>query len=163
MNARTPKAAVRALVLGTLGAGLSAPPVRAQVEVPVKVMITVGGRTETLRGTGECGHEPRASIYDVQAALWMAEYTDGDRRVALSYWRPLGGGEDQFNLSVQNGPSDHRINTVKGGKREGSGRSKFQPTAGGGRFEISGKDQTGAAVSATIECARFGPISAEGG
>ncbi len=163
MNVCTPGAVVLALALGTLGASLSAAPAMAQATVPVKVTLTVGGRTETLRGTGECGHEPRASIYDVDAALWMAEYTDGDRHVTLSYWRPLGGGGDQFSLLVQSGPTGHRINTVKGARLEGSGRSKFQPTAMGGRFEISGKDQAGAALSATIECARFGPISAEGG
>jgi len=131
--------------------------------VPVKVTYTVGGRTETLRGTGECGYEPHASIYDVEASLWMAEFTDGTRHVALSYWRPLGGGGDRFSLSVQDGPTDHRISTVKGAAPVGSGRSTFQPTSTGGRFEISGKDQTGAALSATIECARFGAISAEGG
>jgi len=163
MNACDPRALVLALVLKTFGASLSAAPAMAQATVPVKVTFTVGGRTETLRGTGECGHEPRASIYDVDAALWMAEYTEGNRHVALSYWRPLGGGGDQFSLFVQSGPTDHRISTVKGAQPEGSGRSKFQPTSMGGRFEISGKDQTGAALSATIECARFGPISAVGG
>jgi len=161
MNAYDPRAAILALALGTFGASPAAAP--AQAQVPVKVTFTVGGRTETLRGTGECGHEPRASIYDVEAALWMAEYTEGDRHVVLSYWRPLDGGGDQFSLSVQSGPTDHRISTVKGAELEGSGRSTFQPTSTGGRFEISGKDQTGAALSGTIECARFGPISAVGG
>jgi len=163
MNACNPRAAVLALALGTLGASLSAAQAQAQATVPVKVTFTVGGRTETLRGTGECGHEPRASIYDVEASLWMAEYSEGDRHVALSYWRPRGGGGDQFSLFVQSGPTDHRISTVNGAEPEGSGRSTFQPTSLGGRFEISGKDQSGAALSASIECARFGPISAVGG
>lgn len=163
MNACDPRAAVLALALGMLGASLSPAPARAQARVPVKVTFSVGGRTETLRGTGECGHEPRASIYDIEASLWMAEYTEDNRHVALSYWRPLGGGGDQFSLFVQSGPTDHRISTVMGAEPEGSGSSTFQPTSMGGRFEISGKDQTGAALSATIECARFGPISAVGG
>jgi len=163
MKAWGPRTAVLALALGTLGARLSPPPARPQATIPVKVTLTVAGRAETLRGTGTCGHEPRASIYDVEASLWMVEYAEGNRHVALSYWRPRGGGGDQFSLVVQRGPSDHRISTVKGAQPVGSGRSTFQPTAQGGRFEISGKDQTGAALSATIECARFGAIAAEGG
>ncbi|HET6923568.1 MAG TPA: hypothetical protein VFI16_10520 [Anaeromyxobacteraceae bacterium] len=163
MQAFDPRTAVLALALGTLAASLSAGPAWAQARVPVKVTVTVGGRTETFRGTGECGHEPRGSIYDVEAALWMAAYTEGNRHVALSYWRPLGGGGDQFSLFVQSGPTDHRISTVKGAQPEGSGRSTFQPTSMGGRFEITGKDQTGSTLSAIIECARFGAISAEGG
>jgi len=161
MTAYDPRAAILALALGTFGASPAAVPEQAQV--PVKMTFTVGGRTETLRGTGECGHEPHASIYDVEASLWIAQYTEGDRHVALSYWRPLDGGGDQFSLLVQSGPTDHRISTVKGAEMGGSGRSTFQPTSVGGRFEISGKDQTGAALSGTIECARFGPISAVGG
>jgi len=163
MNAYAPRAAVFALALGTLGASLSPAPAQSQAPVPVKVTFTVAGSTETLRGTGECGHEPRASIYDVEASLWTAQYTEGDRHVVLSYWRPLDGSGDQFSLSVQSGPTDHRISTVKGAELEGSGRSTFQPTSVGGRFEISGKDQAGAALSGTIECARVGPISAVGG
>jgi len=163
MIACNPRTAFLALAMGALGASLSPAPARAQARVPVKVTFTAGGRTETLRGIGECGYEPHASIYDVGASLWMAEFTDDTRHVALSYWRPLGGGGDHFSLFVRNGPADHRISTVKGAAPVGSGRSTFQPTSTGGRFEISGKDQTGAALSATIECARFGAITAEGG
>jgi len=164
MKAYGGRAAVLAMALGILGAALEAAPARAQAEVPVKVTINIGGRTETLRGTGQCGHEPRASIYGSDAELWMAEYSDGGHEVTLTYWRPVGGtGGHQFSLSVQSGSLGHRINTVKGGRMEGSGRSTFQPTALGGRFEINGKDQTGAALSISIECARFGSISAVGG
>jgi len=155
---------VLALFLGTLGAALPAAPARAQAKAPVKVTVTVGGRTETLRGTGQCGYEPQGFIYDTKAKLWMADYGEDDRQVMLSYWRPvMVDTGDQFTLLVQRGSTTHRISTVQGGELEGSGRSKFQPTAQGGRFEINGKDQTGAALSVTIECARFGPISAVGG
>jgi hypothetical protein len=36
------------------------------------------------------------------------------------------------------------------------------PTALGGRFDISGTTQDGTSLQATIECARFGRIVAEG-
>jgi len=164
MNRYGARTAVLAMAVGIFGAALKATPARAQAEVPVKVTINIGGRTETLRGTGQCGHEPRASIYGADAALWMAEYSEAGHEVSLTYWRLVGDtGGQQFSLSVQSGSRDHRINTVKGGTMEGSGRSTFQPTALGGRFEINGKDQTGAALSISIECARFGSISAVGG
>ena len=151
------------LVLGAAGTTMS--PARAQQPVPMKVTVTVGGKTETLRGTGRCGHEPRAWLHDKAAALWLAEYPHGAqaRRVSLSYWRLATGGEVQFILAVHGRTAAHRISTVKGGKLEGSGRATFQPTAQGGRFQIAGKAQDGASLQATIECARFGAIAAEGG
>jgi hypothetical protein len=137
----------------------------AQQPVPMKVTVTVGGKTETLRGTGRCGHEPRAWLHDKAAALWLAEYPNEAqaRRVSLSYWRYAAGDEVQFSLVVHGKSAAHRISTVKGGKLEGSGRATFQPTAQGGRFQIAGKAQNGASLQATIECARFGGITAEGG
>ena len=155
---------VLAFILGA--AGLTAPVrVRAQQPVPMKVTITVGGRTETLRGTGRCGHEPRAWLYDAAAALWLAEYTGEAQapRVSLRYWRFSADGGVQFSLAVNGRSATHRINTVRGGKVQGSGRATFQPTAQGGRFQITGKAQNGASLQATIECARFGGITAEGG
>jgi len=160
------RAALLGLVLGA--AAVSSPaPAGAQSPVPMKLTVTVGGRTDTLRGTGRCAHEPHASIYGTAAALWLAEYSgagaDG-RTVALSYWRPVApGAAEQFSLSVGGKAAAHRISTVKGGRLEGSGRATFRPTALGGRFEIAGKAQDGASLQATIECARFGGISAEGG
>jgi len=164
MNAYRPGAAAYALALGILGAALSPGQAQAQANVPVKVTVTVGGRTETLRGTGQCGHEPHASIYDLNASLWTVDYSEGDLQVALSYWRPVeADAGDQFTLLVLRGSNTHRISTVRGGEQEGSGLSKFHPTAQGGLFEISGKDQPGAELSVTVECARFGPIAAVGG
>jgi hypothetical protein len=147
---------------------LAAPPpdsVPLQAAVPVKVTVTVAGRTQTQRGTGRCGHEPRASIYGAPAALWLAEFAgDEHMRVSLTYWRPSApGSEPQFTLLVRERTADHRINTVEGGRLEGSGRATFRPTATGGRFEIAGTAQDRTSLQATIECARFGRIHAEGG
>ncbi len=142
-------------------------PALAQSPVPMKLTVAVAGQTRTVRGSGECKHEPRGWIYGKPAALWMAEYA-GDRagtpHVSLTYWRPAAGAApDQFQLSVSGGGKTHRINTVRGGTPAGSGASSFRPTATGGRFEIRGTAQDGTALQATIECARFGGIVAEGG
>ena len=165
MHAKVSTAVVLGLVLGAAGLTMLPALARAQQPVPMKVTVTIGGKVETLRGTGRCGHEPRASLYGAAAALWLAEYTGGAQapRVSLRYWRFAAGDEVQFSLAVDGKTATHRINTVKGGKLEGSGRATFQPTAQGGRFSITGKTQNGASVQATIECARFGGIAAEGG
>ena len=154
-----------AVALGLAGLTISPALAPAQQPVPMKVTVTVGGKTETLRGTGRCGHEPRAWLYERAAALWLAEYPQGAeaRRVSLSYWRFSTGDEVQFSLVVHGKTTAHRISTVKGGKLVGSGSATFQPTAQGGRFSITGKTQNGASLQATIECARFGAIAAEGG
>lgn len=165
MHAKASTAVVLGLVLGAAGLTMSPVPALAQQSVPMKVTVKVGGKTETLRGAGRCGHEPRAWLYDAAAALWLAEYTPGAQasRVTLSYWRFAAGDEVQFSLAVRSKSAAHRISTVKGGKLEGSGSATFQPTAQGGRFQIAGKTQNGASLQATIECARFGGITAEGG
>jgi hypothetical protein len=154
--------AILALFLG-MPAPASA---RVQAPVAMKVVITMAGRTQTLRGKGRCAHEPNAWIYDNPAALWLAEYpaTGEGPRLNLSFWRMREqGAEPQFSLSVQANSADHRISTVKGGTLEGSGRASFHSTATGGRFEIAGKAHDGTSLKVTIECARFGAIHAEGG
>ena len=164
MQIKASMAVVLAVVLAEVGLTMSAAVAHAQQPVPMKVTVTVGGKTETLRGTGRCGHEPRAWLHDKAAALWLAEYPqEPARRVSLSYWRFSTGDEVQFSLVVHGKTAAHRISTVKGGTLVGSGRATFQPTAQGGRFQITGKAQNGTSLQATIECARFGGIAAEGG
>lgn len=162
---RSGRASVLALVLAAAAA--RANPTLAQSAVPMKATVTVAGRTETLRGTGQCGHEPRAWLHGAPAALWVVQYAGAEAasNLSLSYWRIAGaGGEKQeFSVAVHGRKASHRISTIRGGKLEGSGRVTFRPTASGGRFEIVGKAQSGAALQATIECARFGGIHAEGG
>lgn len=138
-------------------------PAAAQATVPIKLTVVVAGRTETLRGTGRCAHEPRASIYGRPSALWSAEYAGSSRRVTLTYWRAHSGAGDQFALSVGSGKAQHRINTVEGSTPAGSGRGTFRPTAAGGRFELRGTAADGTPLQVTIECGRFDGIYAEGG
>lgn len=165
MHAYTARTVILGLVLGAAGLTISPAPAEAQAPGPMKVTLTVGGRTETLRGPGRCGREPRAWLHGAAAALWMAEYTGGEGapRVSLSYWRFAAGEEAQFSLLVDGQAASHRISTVEGGKMEGSGRVTFQPTALGGRFQIAGTAHDGAPLEVSIECARFGAIAAEGG
>lgn len=163
MNTISMRAALAQVGMIAAATGALSSPARAQA-MPVKMTVTVAGKTQELGGTGQCGHEPQASIYGTRAALWLIEYHNGASRISLSYWRPKAtGAEDQFQLSVTRGSASHVISTVKGGSPTGSGHSTFRPTAMGGRFEVSGKAGDGAPLQVTIECARFGGITAEGG
>lgn len=163
MNAQPKRLVLIGLAL-LAGAPFLAGPVAAQAPSPVKLTLVVAGRSETVRGTGSCGHEPRAWIYGRAAALWSVEYAAaGQPSVHLSFWRHAAAGGDQFALSVSNGKRHHQINTVKGSTPAGSGKATFRATALGGRFEIQGKAADGTALQVTIECARFGGIYAEGG
>ena len=163
MNTISMRAALAQVGMIAAATGALSSPARAQA-MPVKMTVTVAGKTQELGGTGQCGHEPQASIYGTRAALWLIEYHNGASRISLSYWRPKAtGAEDQFQLSVTRGSASHVISTVKGGSPTGSGHSTFRPTAMGGRFEVSGKAGDVAPLQVTIECARFGGITAEGG
>lgn len=163
MNTHSVATACAWLGIVAVATAAFATPARAQA-VPVKVTVTIAGKTQAFSGTGQCGHEPQASIYGMRAALWLVEYDSGKSRVSLSYWRPkAAGAKDQFQLSATRAGATHVISTVKGGTPAGSGRSTFRPTATGGRFEVSGKAGDGTPLQVTIECARFGGITAEGG
>ncbi len=160
---------IRTILLGlavVAGAVVLSDGVVAQAPAPVKVTLVVAGRSQTFRGTGQCGHEPHAYIYGRAAALWSIHYpaAGGQPGVSLSFWRHASAGAgDQFTLSVSQGKAQRLISTVKGSSIAGSGRATFRPTALGGRFEIQGKAADGTPLQVTIECARFGGIYAEGG
>jgi len=164
MSGNRLRRSVLALLLGLAGAAAAPPPALSQ-SVPMKVTLRVGGRTDTLRGNGSCAHEQHASLYGANAALWSADYAGpgGNPRLSLTYWHFAADGAVQFSFAVHGKSAGHRISTVKGGKLEGSGRATYRATATGGRFEIAGKAQDGVPLQATIECARFGGIYAEGG
>ncbi len=163
MNAKSIRIALAGLAL--LATATSSTNAAAQSSSPVKVTLVVAGRTQTLRGTGDCGHEPNGYIYGRPAALWSIHYAaPGQPTISLSFWRhKAAGAGDQFTLAVQSGKTQHLINTVKGSPVAGSGKATFRPTAQGGRFEIQGKAADGTPLQVTIECARFGGIYAEGG
>jgi hypothetical protein len=126
---------------------------------PVTISLTIGGKEYKATGDGTCNYAPMASYYDMRAKMWSVEYTgeakSGLTNLTLTVWRPLAGGADQMSLSVRIGSADHRIDTVKKSQNVGSGTLKLKPTDRGGIFEIDGKDDTGATMKGTVECAGF--------
>jgi hypothetical protein len=128
-----------------------------QASTPITVALTVGGKAYNAKGKGECTFAPVASIYGVRAQQWGVRLSGGGElsSVGLTVWRPSAGGGDQLNLYVSVGSKSHRIDTVKGSQKVGSGTVTVQPKGMGGRFTIDGKDAAGAAIRGTIECGRF--------
>ena len=114
----------------------------------------------------QCTYTEEASIYNVKAAQWRAEYYGSEdvRSLNLTVWRPAAGGEDQINFVANKGGQQYRINTVEGSQKVGSGRVVIEEhDEGGARFVINGEDQNGNPLHATVSCGEFVEPVAEGG
>jgi hypothetical protein len=114
----------------------------------------------------QCTHTEEASIYNVKAAQWRAEYygSGAVQSLNLTVWRPAAGGPDQFSLAASQDGNQYRIDTVEGSQQVGSGTITMEPDAdGGARFSIDGKDQNGHPLRATVSCGEFIEPVAEGG
>ena len=138
----------------------------AETAVPIDVAAELGSETYRSSGAGECTHAEAASIRGVPAAMWSVRYsgTGPMDHMRVTVWRPAGGGVDQLSLTVRAGRSSHRIDTVAGTERRGSGAVTVRPASGGGaRIDVDGRDAEGSTVRLTITCARLTPAVAEGG
>ena len=134
---------------------------------PVTISLTVAGKEYKAKGDGTCHYAPMASFYDMRAKMWSVEFSsegkEGITNLTLTTWRPLAGGADQMSLSVHIGSADHRIDTVKKSQNVGSGTLNLKPKDQGGTFEIDGKDERGATIKGTVECATFSSPPAAAG
>ena len=138
----------------------------AQTELPKDDAVAAGPAGNIDATVVQCTHTDQASIYNVKAAQWRAEYYgSGDvRSLNLTVWRPAAGGEDQINFAASKGGQQYRINTVEGGQKVGSGRVVIEEDdEGGARFVIDGEDQNGNPLHATVSCGEFVEPTAEGG
>lgn len=146
---------------------LRVPDAPAQSPGTISVSAKVGGKTHTANGSGSCRHTPAASIYDVPAALYMAEYAGskdgGITSMRLTLWRPKDGSREQLSLSLRTSSSSHRIQSGGRGEQVGSGKVSLIPVGSGGNFEIKGKDEKGTALEVVIKCPAFAGVEAEGG
>lgn len=134
--------------------------------VPIDIAAELGSESYRSAGSGECTHTDQAYIRGVPAAMWSVRYsgTGPMDHMSVTVWRPAGGGVDQLSLAVRAGRSSHRIDTVAGAERMGSGAVTVRPAAGGGaRIDVDGRDAEGTTVRLTITCARLTQAIAEGG
>ena len=133
----------------------------------VNISATVGGKFYSSAGPGSCRYAPIASIYNVPAALWMVEYAGGDKgsieSLRLTLWRPKDGSPEQLSLALEAGSSSHRIDVGGRGDQVGSGKAALTSIGAGGRFEVTGKDESNKPLKVVVTCSAFGGVEAEGG
>lgn len=142
-------------------------PTGAGGSVPIDITAELGGKTYSLRGEGECTYAEQAYIRGVPSSMWQVQYRGRDEDIShtsVTVWRPEGGGVDQLSVSLQGESGEHhRINTVVGLERSGSGAVLLRPQGDGIRLELDGRDQGGKTVRLMIACARLMPAVVEGG
>jgi hypothetical protein len=133
----------------------------------ISVIARVGTKTYTSKLSGNCQHEPEASIYDVPAALWTVQAGgskgSGVKQLNLTLWRPKNGSADQISLSLEAGSSSTRIEVNPRNRPNGAASITLQPMGGGGKLELRGKDAKGNKVNLTVGCPMFDAVVAEGG
>jgi hypothetical protein len=134
-----------------------------ELQTPVQVSLSVGGKRFDSSAPGTCTHAPVASIYQVMAELWTVRQSAEPGSLNLSLWRPKDGSADMVSLSITSGRSSTNVSTVRGGTVTGSGKVTLVAAGKGGVFTVDAKTAEGAAVTGTIKCEAFAPHVAEGG
>ena len=149
---------------GRAGGAVAASSAAPAGSTPIEITGSVGRHEVSVTGSGECKHASSGSIYQRPAALWTARYLgDGDvERLNLAFWREQSGTES-VTLSIGVNGETHRIATVEGGERQGSGRASLEGDATAGVLAVEGTSAEGAAVRLRVRCDRFDPLVAEGG
>jgi methionine-rich copper-binding protein CopC len=143
-----------------------AEPSNEAATVPMQISLQAGGTAYVFTGAGRCRSTPRASIYDVPAAMWTVEQNAEGKSLTLTVWHPTGGAPDMLSLAVTAAGKSHRVDTVKIGQRgdvQGSGTVKLDTSAQGGVFTINAVAKDGEKISGTIKCDRFTSEEAAGG
>ena len=109
----------------------------------------------------KCKHEPMVYL-QCAASLWTRGIQRSERRsgqachahhVATEKRRPQSD-----SLVLDTGAGSDRIATVKGGQLVGVGTVSLRTEQSGGRFDIKGKDASGATIEGSITCPSFGNI-----
>jgi hypothetical protein len=124
----------------------------------MQISLQVGGTPYAFTGPGSCRSAARASIYDVQAAMWTVEQDADGKSLTLTVWHPSSGAADMLSLAITTGGKSHRVDTVKVGQRgdvQGSGTVKLDTSGQGGLFTINAVTKDGTKISGTVKCDRF--------
>lgn len=135
--------------------------------VPVTIFALVGRDHLSARGEAECKHAPVAAIYGVRSRMWSIQFSDPGnaeiRQLQLTMWQPQDDAPAQINLSLQTAKSRHRIETVEGAAKMGSGSITFRPQGLGGTFELRGNSDNGTPLQVRVVCPRINALHAVGG
>jgi hypothetical protein len=98
----------------------------------------------------QCTYTDSASIQNVRAAQWRAEYYgSGDvRSLNLTVWRPIVGGPDRVSLAASKDGRKYLL-------ADGGQVNIEEDDEGGARFIVDGLDQHGNPLHATVSCGEF--------
>ena len=121
------------------------------------ISLQVGSHKYPAGGQAECKSAPRASIYNIPAALTSVSHRAGKDSLNLSLWQPADGKPAMLTLSVTTGGKTYIVDTVK--DRKGSGKA----TRDDRTISIDAVAASGEKITGRIQCRSFGGIQAEGG
>jgi hypothetical protein len=130
-----------------------ASPAFAQADIALQI----GSQKYVASGQGECKSAPRASIYNIPAALYSVSHRGGKDSLNLTLWRPTDGKPDMLSLSVTSGGKSYLVDTVK--DKKGSGGARLD----GRTIVVDAVAASGEKISGKIQCRTFGGVQAEGG
>ena len=133
------------------------PAVLAQADISLQI----GSQKYNASGQGECKHAPRASIYNIPAALYSVAHRGGKDSLNLAVWEPLDGKPSMVSLAVNIGGKTYAVDTVK--QKKGSGSAKVEPSGRGGTIRLDAVAAGGEKITGRIQCRSFGGVNAEGG
>ena len=129
------------------------PPAFAQADIALQI----GSQKYAASGQGECKSAPRASIYNIPAALYSVSHRAGKDSLNLTLWRPADGKPDMLSLSITSGGKSYLVDTVR--EKKGSGGARLD----GRTIVVDATAAGGEKISGKIQCRAFGGIQAEGG
>ena len=144
---------MRARRIALLCSLMVTPPAFAQADITLQI----GSQKYAASGQGECKSAPRASIYNIPAALYSVSHRAGKDSLNLTLWRPADGKPDMLSLSITSGGKSYLVDTVR--EKKGSGGARLD----GRTIMVDAVAASGEKISGTIQCRAFGGIQAEGG
>lgn len=121
------------------------------------IALQIGSQKYAASGQGECKSAPRASIYNIPAALYSVSHRAGKDSLNLTLWRPADGKPDMLSLSITSGGKSYLVDTVR--EKKGSGGARLD----GRTIVVDATAAGGEKISGKIQCRTFGGIQAEGG
>lgn len=121
------------------------------------ISLQVGPHKYPSGGQAECKAAPRASIYNIPAALTSVSHRSGKDSLNLTLWQPADGKPAMLTLSVTTGGKTYLVDTVK--DKKGSGKALRENRT----ILIDAVAASGEKITGKIQCRSFGGIQAEGG
>lgn len=137
--------------------------------VSTKAVIVVNGRRHETTTNAQCEYDDRATPGSSRWQ-WMVLYPPiGVRQnsaeplsgFSVTLWRPSGNAAPGFTYSMTVNGKSSLIQTF--GRPSGSGKASVRRVASGATFTVSGRDEAGQTVNATIACSLVRKPEAQAG